>query len=56
MAKDVEPLVTIMMPTFNRAEFISDSIKSLLNQTYRNWELIILNDGSTDGTKRVVSE
>lgn len=51
-----EPLVTIMMPTFNRAEFISDAIESVLHQTYQNWELIIFDNGSTDKTKQIVSK
>ncbi len=38
------------MPAFNSEKFISEAIESVTNQTYENWELIIVNDGSTDGT------
>lgn len=49
-------LVSIIMPTWECAEFISDSIKSVLAQTYQDWELLIQDDCSTDGTKRVVEQ
>lgn len=44
------PLVSIMMPVFNGLPLIKASIESLLNQTYKNWECIIIDDGSNDGT------
>jgi glycosyltransferase involved in cell wall biosynthesis len=49
------PLVTVVMPAYNRADLIADSIQSVLDQTYQNWELVIADDGSTDGTQKVVS-
>ena len=48
-------LVSVIMPSYNTAKFIGDSIKSVLNQTYTNWELIIVDDCSTDDTDKVVS-
>ena len=48
--KNKEPLVTIMRPVFNGLKLIRASIASLLAQTYSNWECIIVDDGSTDGT------
>lgn len=45
-----EPLVSIMMPVYNGFPLIKASIESLLNQTYNNWECIIIDDGSNDGT------
>ena len=47
-------LVSIIMPTWACARFISESIKSVLAQTYQNWELLIQDDCSTDGTALVV--
>jgi glycosyltransferase involved in cell wall biosynthesis len=49
-----EPLVTIILPTFNRAHLIGESIQSVLDQTYQNWELIVADDGSADNTEEVV--
>lgn len=46
---------SIIIPTYNRAGFISKAIESVLVQTYTDWELIIVDDGSTDNTKDVVS-
>lgn len=51
-----QPLVSIILPTFNRAELLPNSIGSVLSQTYRNWELIIWDDGSEDQTGEVVSK
>ncbi len=49
------PLVSILMLTYNRAHFIHEAITSVLNQTYKNWELIIIDDGSTDNTETIVN-
>ena len=49
------PLVSILMLTYNRANFISEAILSVLAQTYTNFELIIIDDGSTDNTTDLVS-
>ena len=50
------PKVSIIMTTFNRAAFIMESIESVLWQTYQNWELIIVDDGSEDNTATLVSQ
>jgi len=48
------PLVTVALCTYNDAQYIESSIKSLLNQTYKNLQIIIVNDGSTDATANIV--
>lgn len=49
------PLISVVMPTFNREMFLREAIQSVLDQTFRDFELIIIDDGSTDGTKDVVN-
>lgn len=48
--------VTIITPTYNHEQFIGKCIESVLSQTYKNWEQIIVDDGSTDGTENIVKE
>ncbi len=48
-----EPLVSIITPAYNHEKYIGDCIKSVQNQIYTNWEMIIINDGSTDKTLSV---
>ncbi|RDC56223.1 glycosyltransferase [Pedobacter chinensis] len=45
-----QPLVSVIMPAYNAEKHIAEAIQSILNQTYQNWELLILDDGSTDQT------
>jgi glycosyltransferase involved in cell wall biosynthesis len=44
------PLVSIIIPTYNRVKIIQETLDSIVNQTYLNWECIIIDDGSTDAT------
>jgi alpha-1,3-rhamnosyltransferase len=44
------PLVTAAIPVYNHEKFVAESIRSVINQTYRNIELIVLNDGSKDSS------
>ena len=46
----MQPLVTVVIPTYNRREYLPGALKSVRNQTYRNLEIIVVDDGSTDGT------
>ena len=52
----MEGLVSIVTPTFNSEKFISETIQSVQNQTYTNWEMIIVDDCSTDNTANLVTE
>jgi glycosyltransferase involved in cell wall biosynthesis len=51
-----EKLVSIILPTYNRAAKLPDAIKSVLAQTHARWELLIIDDGSSDNTEAVVAE
>lgn len=48
--------VSVIIPTYNRADLLRKSIESVQNQTYEEWEIIIVDDCSTDGTEQVVKE
>jgi len=50
----MNPFFSIIIPTFNRAAFLRQSIGSVINQKFQDWECIIVDDGSTDDTKGVV--
>lgn len=52
----MEGLVSIITPTFNSEKYISDTIKSVQNQTYANWEMIIVDDCSSDQTTEIVEQ
>lgn len=49
-----QPLVSVIMPCYNMASYISDSIKSVVAQTYPYWELLIVDDASTDKTVNII--
>ncbi|MCF2627780.1 glycosyltransferase family 2 protein [Fusobacterium mortiferum] len=49
-------LVSIIMPSYNTANYIGESINSVINQSYKNWELIIVDDCSTDNTDEVIKD
>lgn len=56
--KDINtlPLFYIIMPCYNSEQFLETSIESVINQTYQNWKLIVINDGSTDRTLEMLRD
>ena len=50
------PLVSIIIPAFNRAHIVNETVNSVLAQTYTNWECIVVDDGSTDATVQIIEK
>lgn len=50
------PLISVVMPCYNNGTYVGQAIESVLKQTYDNWELIIVNDGSTDNSEEVINQ
>ena len=51
----MKPIVTIIMATYNRAHYIKETLVSIQNQTFEDWECIIIDDGGTDNTQEVIT-
>ena len=49
-------MISIVIPAFNREEYIAETLESVLSQTYQNWECIVVDDGSTDDTETVIKK
>lgn len=50
----MEPLISVIIPNYNHAKFLTQRIETILNQTYQNFEIIILDDNSTDNSREVI--
>lgn len=51
-----KPLISVIIPTFNREEYIREAIDSVIVQSYDNWECIVVDDGSTDNTTSIIKD
>lgn len=51
-----QPIVSVLMPVFNTEKYITQAVESILQQSFSDFELIILNDGSTDNTSKIIGE
>ena len=49
-------MVSILMPAYNEERYIGEAITSVINQTYQNWELIIIDDCSQDRTSEIIEQ
>ncbi len=52
----MKPIVTIAIPVYNAGKYLRDAIQSVLNQTFQNWILFLVNDGSTDDSLKVIQD
>src|SRR5437762_780090 len=51
-----EPFLSVVMPVFNGQKFLSEAIASILNQTFQDFEFVVLDDGSTDETAKILRD
>ena len=51
-----EPFVDVILPNYNKSKFIEEAINSVVSQTYKNWHLYIIDDGSTDSSFEVINK
>ena len=51
-----KPAISIIMTVYNTEKYLNESIQSVVNQTFRDWELIIIDDGSTDLSPAIIDE
>jgi len=54
MDEDLKPIVTVVMPVYNAALYLKEAVDSILNQTLKDFELLIINDGSTDNSLQII--
>ena len=54
--KNINPAVSIIMATYNRAGYLNRTIDSLLSQTFKDWELLVVDDGSDDNSFELINK
>lgn len=54
--KDFSPIISVLIPTYNREQILKRAVESVLNQTFKNFELLIIDDGSSDNTSSLIWE
>ncbi|QCX53435.1 glycosyltransferase family A protein [Elizabethkingia sp. JS20170427COW] len=52
----MQPLISVIVPCYNQAQYLDECLQSVLDQTYPNWECIIVNDGSPDNTEEIAEQ
>ena len=52
----IEPEITVLMPVYNQQQFLDESIQSILNQSFADFEFIIINDGSDDKSANIINQ
>lgn len=55
MMSSAQPLISIVLPVYNGERYLAESIQSCLDQTYQNWELLVVDDASTDATAMIIA-
>lgn len=56
MMQEKQPLVSVIMPVYNAEKYLSEAIESVISQSYSNWELLIVDDGSTDRSLEIINK
>ena len=56
MSNNSNCMFSIIIPVYNAEKYIETTVKSILNQTYKNFELLLINDGSNDNSKQICEE
>ena len=51
---NIKKTVDVIIPNFNKGNFICEAIESVINQTYKNWKIYIVDDNSTDNSKKIL--
>lgn len=52
----MNPLISIIVPVYNTEKYIDETIRSVVDQTYQHWELVLVDDGSTDQSNRIIEK